>query len=143
MTTPLAFPNPLHLASYLPFSGPVNQAIATSWFSPTLTVNYQGSARIEERVVTEVASYGRQLGWLSEIVAALLTEHPPADPSPELLRTLERFEDAIRRIAEIKASTERDAYREAQAALDRLREQAPDRLAELLRDEDRRQRQAR
>jgi hypothetical protein len=45
-----------------PFSGNVNERITAPWFSPSLTVNYAGDARIEDRVVTEVASYGKQLG---------------------------------------------------------------------------------
>jgi hypothetical protein len=49
----------------------VNQRITTPWFSPSLTVNYAGDPAIEDRVVTEVASYGKQLGWLNEIVLAL------------------------------------------------------------------------
>jgi hypothetical protein len=133
--TPLEFANPLHPANYLPFSGPVNQAIATSWFSPTLTVNYQGSAPIEQRVVTEVASYGRQIGWLTEIVAALLKEHPVPKPSKELKKTLERFDKALKRIAQIKESVQRDAYEEARDALERLRQQSPKEFARLVRQE--------
>ena len=40
-----------------PLSGNVNERITAPWFSPSLTVNYAGDARIEDRVVTEVASY--------------------------------------------------------------------------------------
>ena len=45
----------------LPLSGDVNQRI---------TVNYAGNTLIEDRVITEVASFGRQIGWLSEIAVA-------------------------------------------------------------------------
>ena len=47
----------------LPLSGAVNQRITAPWFSPSLTVNYAGDPAVEDRVVTEVASYGTQLGW--------------------------------------------------------------------------------
>jgi hypothetical protein len=60
-----------------PLSGDVNQRITAPWFSPSLTVNYAGDPKIEDRVVTEVASYGRQLGWLTEIVLALADKHQP------------------------------------------------------------------
>ena len=43
-----------------PFSGDVKQRFAAPSFSPSFTVNYAGDPKIEERVVTEVASYGRQ-----------------------------------------------------------------------------------
>ena len=55
-----------------PFSGNVNERITAPWFSPSLTVNYAGDAKIEDRVVTEVASYGKQLGWLSRTTLRLL-----------------------------------------------------------------------
>ena len=59
------------LIFHWPFSGAVNQAITAPWFSPSYTVNYAGDPTVEHRVVSEVASYGRQLGWLDEIVLAL------------------------------------------------------------------------
>jgi hypothetical protein len=129
MKTPLEVPNPFSLATYLPFSGPVNQAIATSWFSPSLTVNYQGSAQIEQRVATEVASFGRQIGWLSEIVDALAAGKaaPP--------KTLRRLTRAMRQIEEIKTSVRQSALDDAREALDRLREHAPEGLARLLKEE--------
>jgi hypothetical protein len=42
-----------------PLSVDVSQRITAPWFSPSLTVNYAGDPKIEDRVVTEVASYGR------------------------------------------------------------------------------------
>jgi hypothetical protein len=129
MKTPLEVPNPFSLATYLPFSGPVNQAIATSWFSPSLTVNYQGSAQIEQRVATEVASAGRQIGWLSEIVEALAT----GKPAPA--KSLRQLTDAMREIEEIKESVRQSAFEEAKKALERLRDEAPEELARLLKQE--------
>ena len=73
----------------MPLSGDVNQRITAPWFSPSLTVNYAGDPVIEDRVVTEVASYGRQLGWLTEIAIALAkNETPPED-------TLQRLEQEL------------------------------------------------
>jgi hypothetical protein len=48
-----------------PLSGNVDvaQRITAPWFSPSLTVSYAGDPAVENRVVTEVASYGKQLGW--------------------------------------------------------------------------------
>jgi len=78
-----------------PFSGNVNERITAPWFSPSLTVNYAGDARIEDRVVTEVASYGKQLGWLTEIAIALAKKQ---DPPADTLRLLERAAAAIETI---------------------------------------------
>src|ERR1700682_6608256 len=80
----------------LPLSGAVNQRITAPWFSPSVTVNYAGDPAVEDRVVTEVASYGKQLGWLTEIAIALAKR----EPVPE--ETLGRLEKAAKDIAIIK-----------------------------------------
>ena len=84
-----------------PLSGDVNQRITAPWFSPSLTVNYAGDPEVEDRVVTEVASYGRQLGWLMEITLALAKQQA----LPE--ETLRRLEDASEKIKAIKESVRR------------------------------------
>src|SRR6266478_6017856 len=70
-----------------PWSGDVAQRITAPWFSPSLTVNYAGDPAVEDRVVTEVASYGKQLGWLTEIAIALAEGRPLPE---ETLRRLEK-----------------------------------------------------
>ena len=55
----------------LPGSGPVTQDLLDHWFSPAVTYNFAGDATIEKQVVESVASYGRQIGWLNEVVLAL------------------------------------------------------------------------
>src|SRR5215475_5683790 len=79
-----------------PLSGDVNQRITAPWFSPSLTVNYAGDPIIEDRVVTEVASYGRQLGWLTEIALALAQGKPPP------AKTVQSLENASAAIESIK-----------------------------------------
>jgi hypothetical protein len=111
-----------------PLSGDVNQRISAPWFSPSLTVNYAGSPAIEERVVSDVASYGRQLGWLSELVAALAKGEPPPQT------TLDQLEKAMAEIEKIKASVRGRAVDDANAALDRLGKEDPEGLNALLRD---------
>jgi len=56
-----------------PLSGNVMQDISpiTSWFSPQLEVNFAGDRKVEGQVVSEVASYGKQLGLLTEAVLEL------------------------------------------------------------------------
>ncbi|WP_157088335.1 hypothetical protein [Bradyrhizobium jicamae] len=97
-----------------PLSGDVAQRIITSWFSPSLTVNYAGDPAVEDRVVAEVASFGKQLGWLTEIAIALARTQPvPAE-------TLGRLEKAARDIAVIKEQVGVSAVGAANDALDRL-----------------------
>jgi hypothetical protein len=112
----------------LPLSGDVSQRITAPWFSPSLTVNYAGDPAIEDRVVTEVASYGRQLGWLNEIVLALANKQVvPQD-------TLNCLEKAVKDIETIKRETQLSALDAANKALDQLKRDEPDKYAELLRN---------
>jgi hypothetical protein len=110
-----------------PLSGDVSQRITAPWFSPSLTVNYAGDPKIEDRVVTEVASYGRQLGWLTEIVLALAHGQPAPDD------TLHSLQEASGKIDAIKKSVQQSALEEANAALDRLEREQPDIYRALLR----------
>jgi hypothetical protein len=109
-----------------PFSGNVNERITAPWFSPSLTVNYAGDAKIEDRVVTEVASYGKQLGWLTEIAIALAKKQdPPAD-------TLRLLEKAAAAIDTIKKEVHPSALGAAEKALDRLERDQPAQYEKLL-----------
>jgi hypothetical protein len=111
----------------LPLSGAVNQRITAPWFSPSLTVNYAGDPAIEDRVVTEVASYGTQLGWLNEIVLALANKQPvPQD-------TLNSLAKAVQDIEAIKKQVQPSALDAANNALDQLQRQDADGYASLLR----------
>ena len=110
-----------------PWSGNVAQRITAPWFSPSLTVNYAGDAAVEDRVVTEVASYGKQLGWLTEIVIA------SANGQPLPTETLARLEKAARKIDAIKEQSRASAVEAANNALDRLERDNPAQYNELLR----------
>jgi hypothetical protein len=111
-----------------PWSGNVAQRITAPWFSPSLTVNYAGDAAVEDRVVTEVASYGKQLGWLTEIVIA------SANGQPLPTETLARLEKAARKIDAIKEQSRASAVEAANNALDRLERYNPAQYNELLRE---------
>jgi hypothetical protein len=111
-----------------PLSGDVRQRITAPWFSPSLTVNYMGDPAIEDRVVTEVASYGRQLGWLGDIVLALAHDRSlPKD-------SLQKLEQACREIDAIKKEAQASTLQTAKKALDRLEREQPDEYAALLRE---------
>jgi hypothetical protein len=125
-TNPSAF-DPLWMFRW-PLSGDVNQRITAPWFSPTLTVNYAGDAAIEDRVVTEVASYGRQLGWLSEIAIAL------ADNRPAPAETLRRLKQAAAEIEAIKKDSHPTPREAAEVALDRLERDDPGTYETLIRE---------
>jgi hypothetical protein len=111
-----------------PWSGDVAQRITAPWFSPSLTINYAGDPAVEDRVVTEVASYGKQLGWLTEIAIAL------AKMQPVPVETLVRLEKAAKDIAVIKEQVGVSAVEAANDALDRLERHDPAQYDNLLRE---------
>jgi hypothetical protein len=104
------------------WSGNVAQRI----FSPAITVNYAGNAAIEDRIVTDVASFGTQIGWLNEIVLALANK---AAPDPKALKDLTA---AVKEINEIKERHKQSALTVAEEALDELKAVHPKVYDELL-----------
>ena len=72
MTT---FPNPFNV---FPGAGGNWQEIMTRWWSPNISLNFAGDAGIEREVNEDVANYGRQIGWLNDIAAALAAAAPDA-----------------------------------------------------------------
>ena len=79
-------------------------------------------------MVTEVASYGKQLGWLTEIAIALAKRQP----LPE--ETLRRLENATKDIDAIKKQVRVSAVEAANSALDRLERDDPAQYDKLLRE---------
>lgn len=105
--------------------GSNTQRIVTPWFSPT--INFAGNAAIEERVVEDVASYGKQIGWLNEVALALAAGQPvPAD-------TLASMKKAVEKIERIKDELAQNNYDAAVEALDRLKKTNPEGYEALLR----------
>jgi hypothetical protein len=98
------------------------QTIDTRWWSPTVTMNFAGNPAVEREVTEDVASYGRQIGWLNDIVTALVAtgrqdaikRHPNAADS---LRKLEAARHKIDAIKKRRADTALDS---ARSALDTL-----------------------
>ena len=108
--------DPARYGLQAPFSGDVTQDInpVTRWFSPTF-VTYQGDMDIEEEVVTEVASFGKQLGKLTEAVLALADGKGPKDD--EVFRELEAIRDGVERIKESRSDSLRKKADDAFQAL--------------------------
>lgn len=120
---------------YTPFwsfqapAGDVLQRITTPLLSPSFTVNYAGNPVVEERVVTQVASYGRQIGWLTDIVLALAEGK---DIAPETRAALKKLKTACEQIGKIKSEVRQSAYLEASDALDRLQKEHPHGYKDLI-----------
>jgi hypothetical protein len=101
---------------HFPWSGSVAQHIApdTDWFFAGIPAA-AGDARIE-RQAFEVASYGRQLGLLTEVLLDLAAQTPPR--SAQARESLARLQ-AIR--AEIEGLKQADHERVAEALADQVR----------------------
>ena len=92
----------------------LTQQILPDWSLQHITVNYEGNPAIEKDVAAKVASYGRQLGIITEAVLAL------ANGTPDKSKRIERLRDIAHRIDEIKRQHRSDLADSAQQAMDSL-----------------------
>lgn len=78
--------------------------------------------------MSEVASYGKQIGWLNDIVLNLAKGDKP---DPDVISKLAK---AVKEIDEIKAAESSSALRSAIDALGRLKEVDPEQYQKLIQD---------
>lgn len=117
----MATSNPFNIL--FPGAENLRQWIDTRWWSPTVTVNYAGNPAIEREVTEDVASYGKQIGWLSEIVTALVAiegEQALVARDPKTADALKKFKQAQGKIEEIKQRRTQNAVADARDALAKL-----------------------
>ncbi len=109
-----------------PLSGDVTQDIApiTSWLSPQFEFNFAGNRRIEAKVVADVASYGKQLGILSEALLEL------ADGNKG--RGVARLKELAAQIDKVKHQDTDKLEQQIKAQLDQLKRQVPKALERVL-----------
>lgn len=111
----------------LPLSGAVDQTISPNWFPTTITVTGLGEPALEQRIISEVATYGKQLGELTEVVLALAE-------SVELKHcdALQELQQIVTRIDDKKKEHESLVHKRAQLALQKLAESDPDEFSRLI-----------
>ncbi len=111
------FPNPLSIM----FPGAGGNFQSFDFWSPRVSVNFAGNPAVEREVTEDVASYGSQIGWLNDIVAALAKAAPDAlkgnDEAEDALKSLN---EAMQKIDEIKQRRKISAYDTARDALAKL-----------------------
>ncbi len=93
-------------------SGDVTQDILREWFSQKYEFNFAGNSKIEAEVVAKVASYGKQLGILSEAVLELAGRRKGD--------SLDRLEALVKKIDAIKRESKKELVEDAERALDTL-----------------------
>jgi hypothetical protein len=103
---PFAWPN------FAPTS--LNQPILPDWSLQHITVNYQGDPAIEKDVAATVASYGKQLGIITEAVLAL------ADGGSGEAEPVKRLRGIAKKVEKIKEDHRSDLAASAQQAMDSL-----------------------
>ena len=93
---------------HFPWSGGVKQHIEPdlTWFSNWITPG-AGNAAIEEKAFTSVASYGKQLGLITEVLLALVDQTHFAG-APKAVTELRRIKDRIDKLKAIEYTLDND-----------------------------------
>lgn len=115
---------------HFPFGGSVAQNIApdTEWFFGQIRPS-AGNGATEQRIHEEVASYGRQLGLLSEVLLSMAGA--PGVTAEQARESLARLQQIRQEIEAVKQS-QPPLARQAAALLQQLAEQDPAACARLL-----------
>jgi hypothetical protein len=95
------FPPFVHWAPqfHFPLSGDVAQRIDPQVVMNAIT-SAAGDREVEKQVLTEVASYGRQLGLITELLLDLAAQVAPVTPAG--IEAQDRLADIARRIDALK-----------------------------------------
>ena len=106
-----------------PFSlfapGNFTQPILPDWSLQRVNVNYVGNPEIEREVVEKVASFGKQLGIITDAVLAL------ADGKPKDDKAVMRLRDIAAKIEELKERNKTSLADQARGAMERLEKAEP------------------
>lgn len=111
-----------------PWSGAVRENVSPEVFFGSIKPE-AGDGEIEQQVF-ERASYGRQLGWLTDVVLAAID--PNALSSPAARASLESLQTLAGEIARLKRENRESHVDAAIALLDRLAAESPDDLRRVL-----------
>ncbi|ABD87094.1 hypothetical protein [Rhodopseudomonas palustris] len=106
----------------LPLSGDVVQNISpwTALMSPignqfgliNITLGQSSAPQVEQEVLSDIGSYGKQLGKIGDALIVLLA-HLPADTrlSHDERKVIDALDDMLQKIADVKAKHNRAAHR--------------------------------
>ena len=114
--------------TYWPLSGAVSQDLSPEAFFRGIKPG-AGVPAIEQRVF-EQASYGKQLGWLTDVLAEAID--PAALRSPEARASLESLRTLQAKVARIKSDLRDDRAQAAIALLNQIEADSPEELARVL-----------
>jgi hypothetical protein len=103
---------------HFPFSGAVRQVIApeTDWFFGRLRPGV-GDPGIEQRVFEDVASYGKQLGLITEVLLEVASRSRLSDDGKQSLDRLKQIAEQIEKVKVDERSARRERLKDALLAL--------------------------
>jgi len=115
---------------YFPFSGSVAQRIEpeTDWFFAGIPPS-AGNAEMERRIF-DIASYGRQLGWITEVLLGMNSAEP--EVQAQAAQSLQCLRDTHKRIEAVKTDERATLLNTAAQALEQLRTADPAAYERLL-----------
>jgi uncharacterized protein YlzI (FlbEa/FlbD family) len=99
-----------------PLSGDINQEIDPDWFFYAIDSEV-GDSEIEKEIFSKVASYGKQIGMLTEVLLSVADELKLNDKNIKTLSKLRELQD---RVDAIKTSKKKRVKENAKAILDKL-----------------------
>lgn len=113
-----------------PFSGSVAQQIEpdTRWFFAAIRPE-AGNGAVEQQIF-DVASYGRQLGLITEVLLAQTAKDTV--PPRQAARSLARLKDVYQEVETVKRRNRDKLTRAAVAALEKLQASDPAELVRVL-----------
>ena len=116
---------------HFPFSGSVAQRIEpdTSWFFAGIRPE-AGNGDVEKQIF-DVASYGRQLGLITEVLLPLASKGSVAPE--QAAESLAKLKQVHRDVEAVKARNSDRLARSAAAALEKLRASDPEQFALVMR----------
>jgi hypothetical protein len=106
----------------LPLSGDVVQSINpwTAFFNPVgsqfglinINLGQSSAPAVEEEVLSDVGSYGKQLGRIGDALIVLLSHFHPRTPlTADETKAIDELKDMLAKIAEVKERHARPAVR--------------------------------
>ena len=113
-----------------PLSGNVNQRIDPDWFFGTIDPEV-GDSEIEKEIFLKVASYGKQIGMLTEVLISIADELKLNGDSNT---TLSELKDIQSKVDAIKSSKKERVKENAKIILDKLKACDPEGFKSLLRE---------
>lgn len=109
-------------ASHAPLSGNVMQAFHTSLLHAVgdqlgfinINTTQSGDPQLEQRITNQVASYGRQLGWIVDALDVLIRNRQPSTPLTP------NDTDALEQLTALHTEVEAAKGRDARERIDRV-----------------------